>query len=148
MGANGAVVLGSLILRDFLVNFCKPFIYTTAPNYLQLAAVRIAYRYLQQEHTPLHQMHANLDLMKNLLKSMSAIHPVATDSAIFSFVVPGNDRVKALAAAMRENGFDMRPILSPTVPAGMERIRICLHAFNTSEEIKTSLTFLGRYVIG
>ncbi|HNE46442.1 MAG TPA: 8-amino-7-oxononanoate synthase [Chitinophagales bacterium] len=143
IGANGAVILGSLILRDYLINFCKPFIYTTAPNYLQLAAVRMAYRFLREDTMPLQHLRANLELMKSLLEMSNFRKSVSTNSAIFSFVVPGNDRVKSLAAAMRSNGFDMRPILTPTVPAGMERIRICVHAFNTHPEIEGAIRILA-----
>ena len=40
-----------------------------------------------------------------------------------------------MATQIQKNGFDVRPILSPTVPLGQERLRICLHSFNTSEQI-------------
>jgi 8-amino-7-oxononanoate synthase len=46
-----------------------------------------------------------------------------------------NFKTKALAAHLFEKGFFVRPILSPTVPVGKERIRICIHNFNTREEI-------------
>lgn len=47
----------------------------------------------------------------------------------------GNENVKSVAHNLQEAGFDVRPILYPTVPKGSERLRICLHAFNTEEEI-------------
>jgi 8-amino-7-oxononanoate synthase len=142
IGTNGAVVLGSTILRNYLINYCKPFIYTTAPNYLQLAAVRMAYRYLVTIQEPIRRLHHNLKCMKDKLHSVTYAQPVSTDSAIFSFIVPGNAAVKKLSADLRIAGFDMRPILSPTIPAGSERIRICLHAFNTDEEIRGALQLL------
>lgn len=142
IGTNGAVVLGSSILRNYLINYCKPFIYTTAPNYLQLAAVRMAYRYLVTIQEPIRRLHHNLKYMKDKLHSVTYAQPVSTDSAIFSFIVPGNAAVKKLSADLRIAGFDMRPILSPTIPAGSERIRICLHAFNTDEEIRGALQLL------
>ena len=50
-------------------------------------------------------------------------------------IVPGNSEVKALALVLQENGLDVRPILYPSVPKGMERLRISLHAFNTFEQL-------------
>ena len=51
-------------------------------------------------------------------------------------VVSSNDRVKALAEHLQAQGIGVLPILAPTVPAGQERLRVCLHSFNTEKEIK------------
>lgn len=40
-----------------------------------------------------------------------------------------------LATFCQQNGFIVRAIMPPTVPAGKERVRVCLHAGNTTEEI-------------
>ena len=50
-------------------------------------------------------------------------------------IIPGNTEVKNIAAIMEMNGFDLRPILYPSVPKGKERLRISLHAFNTMEQL-------------
>ena len=60
---------------------------------------------------------------------------VESNSAVQSIIIPGNDNVKAIAKMLNEKKFDVRPIMSPTVPVGKERLRICLHAFNQEEEI-------------
>jgi len=142
MGTNGAVVLGSNILRDYLINFCRPFIYSTAPNFLQLASVRVAYSYMQNNDAPLKNLHQNMAYMRTLLKEQDLLKPVSTDSAIFSFIIPGNEKVRSVAAHLRENGFDVRPILSPTVPAGAERLRICVHGFNEKGHIEACVKFI------
>ena len=49
--------------------------------------------------------------------------------------IGGNERTKALATFLQKEKFDVRPILAPTVKEGEEILRICLHAFNTKEEI-------------
>ena len=59
-----------------------------------------------------------------------------SDAAIQSCILPENSRVKQAARSIQEAGFDVRPILAPTVPPGKERIRFCLHSFNRPEEIK------------
>jgi len=67
---------------------------------------------------------------------------LSSNSAIQGVIVPGNDAVKALAATLQQNGLDIRPILSPTVPKGSERLRIVLHSFNTQEELERLIGLL------
>src|SRR5690606_5392772 len=62
-------------------------------------------------------------------------HRGESRSAIQSFIVPGNIAVREAASRIQQKGFDVRPIVSPTVPQGKERLRICIHTFNTNEEI-------------
>ena len=62
-------------------------------------------------------------------------HVSRNNSAIQTALYPGNAHVRHVARAWQAAGLDVRPILSPTVPVGAERMRICLHTFNTHEEI-------------
>ena len=47
----------------------------------------------------------------------------------------GNELVRSVSLSLIKQGFDVRPVLSPTVKKGQERIRVCLHTFNSNEEI-------------
>jgi 8-amino-7-oxononanoate synthase len=47
-----------------------------------------------------------------------------------------------MAAALQDEGLDVRPILYPTVPRGGERLRIVLHAFNTVAEVEKLIAVL------
>ena len=51
-------------------------------------------------------------------------------------MIPGNIQVKKISEALKNMGFDVKPILSPTVPDGQERLRICVHSFNTEDQIE------------
>ena len=57
-------------------------------------------------------------------------------------IIPGNTEVKNTAAILEKNGFDIRPILYPSVPKGKERLRISLHAFNAEDDILKVSDFL------
>jgi 8-amino-7-oxononanoate synthase len=141
IGANGAVVVGSSQLRAYLVNFAKPLIYSTALPLHSLLRIRSAYRFLHYSDRPgqrLLQLMAHFSSIKDALP-----YEVTGDGPVFSLIVPGNDRVKALATALQERGFDIRPIVSPTVPKGRERIRISLHSFNTVGEIDALAVILA-----
>jgi len=54
-------------------------------------------------------------------------------------------RTKVLAEVLHQNGFAVKPIFSPTVPKGSECIRICLHAFNTEEQILEICKLLNQH---
>jgi 8-amino-7-oxononanoate synthase len=68
---------------------------------------------------------------------------VRSKSAIQSAIIPGNQKVKNIASLLQEKGFDVKAILSPTVPEGQERLRFCLHSYNSKEQISEVLQILA-----
>lgn len=144
IGASGAVVVCSQVLKDFLINYCRPFIYSTAPPLHTLVAINCAYDLLQHEPWRLQQLKQNIILFKSEMSKHTNIQWLPSDSPIQSIIFPGNEKVKAIANSLQQQGFDVRPILSPTVPKGQERIRICLHTFNTKEEVIKLASVIGQ----
>ncbi len=135
LGCQGAIVLGSNMLRDYLINFSRPFIYTTALPLHNILAIKRAYQLLEGKDN-------NIRLLKKCIRyfnkkaSVSGIPNVKlNDSAIQVIIISGNENAKAAAKHLQSKGFDIRPVLSPTVPAGTERLRICIHSYNTEAEI-------------
>jgi len=61
-------------------------------------------------------------------------------------MISGNDNVKQISEALKHNGFDVKAILSSTVPKTKERLRFCLHSYNCSEEITKVLQLLATFV--
>ena len=145
IGNNGAFIFGSATLRDYLINFCRPFIYTTAPNLMQAIAVREAYRKLEQSQDLLIQLQENCSYFKNQIKKHPQIKLLPSDSAIFSVLIPGNADVKLASVYLSNANQDVRPILSPTVKEGEERLRICMHSFNTKLEIDRLIKLLDQF---
>ncbi len=138
-GAHGAVVLGSKKLRDYLVNFARSFIYSTSLPAVSIAAIKKSYEIfpsLTAERAKLGQL---IGLFKKLATNIPAIH---SDTPIQGIMIPGNEKVKAVASHLQASGFDIRPILYPTVPKGAERLRLVLHAFNTEQELEQLLKSL------
>jgi len=147
MGCHGAVVAGSEILRKYLLNFSRPFIYTTALPAHSIEAVLNAYKLLietsQQEilQENIAYFFSKTSSLNNLIKSQSAIQ---------SFVVGSPDsyqeqRAEELEKLLAANNIHVKAIKSPTVKAGFERIRICLHAYNTREEMDTLINILKSF---
>lgn len=134
LGCHGAIVLGSGALRNYLINFARAFIYTTAASIHQIASVKTAYELLKTADETIAALKNNVSLFQRGIKDCPYIL-LKSDSAIRCLVLNSNELARKTAAHLQNAGLDVRAILSPTVPAGTERLRICLHSFNTVDEI-------------
>lgn len=143
LGCHGAAILGSEELKSYLVNFARSFIYTTGLSPHSVATILTAYHYLENSNENQKDLQNNI-LHFNQEKNRLSLKPlfVRSKSAIQSAIIPGNERVKFIASQLQKSGFDVKAILSPTVPEGQERLRFCLHSFNTKESISKVLALL------
>ncbi len=139
VGFRGACVVGSREITRFLVNFARPFIYSTACDLVALAFMREAYRMVQDASTERAALFALLEAMRELKREFAALQFVESESAIQGVIVPGNRAVVAAERALQEAGFQVKAIRSPTVPEGSERLRLSLHSYNTVEELRAAL---------
>lgn len=135
LGSHGAIVLGSDNLRNYLINFARSFIYTTAPAFHQLLTTKMAYQLLGNSIAVQQHLFKLIAIFKNNMQKKHTKILIESNSAIQSILIPGNAEAKQKAEFLQQNGFDVRAILSPTVAAGMERLRVCLHSYNTEAEI-------------
>jgi len=141
IGLHGAVVLGSETLKSYLVNFSRPFIYSTAPAPDSLLKIRAAYHLLPELDETRERLFARVRHFRRLSK-VSGFRWVDSNSWIQSVIVPGEQQVLATAGFLQSHGYWVKAIRAPSVAAGAERIRICLHAFNTQAEIEGLLSTL------
>jgi 8-amino-7-oxononanoate synthase len=144
LGCHGAAILGSQELKNYLVNFARSFIYTTGLSPHSVATILIAYQNLISEKEAIEKLKNNIQFF-NQEKLQMSLKPmfVYSKSAIQCAIIPGNEKVKAIATQLQENGFDVKAILSPTVPEGQERLRFCLHSYNSEKEISDVLKQLS-----
>jgi 8-amino-7-oxononanoate synthase len=141
IGCHGAIVLGSTSLREYLINFARSFIYTTAAPLHNIIAVKCAYKMLEAlDHSA--ELNKKIVLFTSLINKLDVSGVTASPSAIQTILFPGNSNARNAATELQANGFDVRPILGPTVPEGKERLRICLHLYNTNEEIRNLVLHL------
>ncbi|SDB63743.1 8-amino-7-oxononanoate synthase [Flavobacteriaceae bacterium MAR_2010_188] len=146
IGAHGAAVLGSDKLKEYLVNFSRSLIYTTALPPHSLATISASYDSLN-DISNLEKLHDNIkffkfEITKNNLENLFII----SDSAIHSCLISGNDKVKSVAKQIQEQGFNVKPILYPSVPSGQERLRFCIHSFNEKIQITKVLQTLSKLI--
>ncbi|MFN3403041.1 MAG: aminotransferase class I/II-fold pyridoxal phosphate-dependent enzyme [Cytophagaceae bacterium] len=135
MGIHGACIAGSKVLSDYLINFARPFIYTTSLPPHSLIAIDKAFEYIRANAQLSERIKEKIKLFKTCASDELKQILLDSDSPIQVLRIEGNTRAKSAAARLTERGFDVRAILSPTVKQGEERLRICLHLFNTDEEI-------------
>jgi len=149
MGCHGATILGSETLKSYLVNFARSLIYTTALPPHSVATILAAYEHAASDakkpNSALKKLKENIQYFRAEIKKQQLQEFfIKSDSAIHCAILPGNARVKQISAALLDAGFDVKAILSPTVQAGQERLRICLHSYNSQNEIKTLLALLAK----
>ena len=161
LGCHGASILGKQILKDYLINFARSFIYTTAMSPHSVATILAGYNQLKNTKN-IKKLHENISLFQQILRnekkeSISDLEIekkdvntkkmlkdytfVDSSSSIQAVILSGNDFVKEVAKKIQEKGFGVMPILSPTVPEGEERLRICLHSYNSEKSIRELLNF-------
>jgi 8-amino-7-oxononanoate synthase len=129
LGSQGAIVLGSRILKDYLINFSRSCLYTTALPGHNLAAIHCAYRLLPtliREREHLHSLISRF-MRSNPKGFATPIQPVSCENA---------EKAIFLSKYLHSHGLDVRPLLSPTVKKGKECLRVCLHATNSITELE------------
>ncbi|PFH51077.1 hypothetical protein AMATHDRAFT_75164 [Amanita thiersii Skay4041] len=165
LGASGAVLLTNRLIRDYMLNYARPLIYTTSLSFASVIAVDCSFDLLQDGTTEklatklLTLAAYFLSLLRPQLKSIPSdilslpahlIHPshsinsnktkttyTADELSSFSPIIPLHTQFpRPLSATLHKHGMNARPITWPTVPRGKDRVRVCLHAGNTRGEVE------------
>jgi 8-amino-7-oxononanoate synthase len=146
LGAAGALVTTTKLLRDFIVNRCRPFIFSTAPSPLMAVAVQEALSILREEPERQQRLanliafaHREIGGRKGWQVSGSQIMP---------YIVGDNARAMQLAEKLQSRGFDIRGIRPPTVPAGTARLRISLTNNVDESDVRAMLDALAEVTAG
>ncbi|OCT46791.1 8-amino-7-oxononanoate synthase [Cladophialophora carrionii] len=160
LASNGAIILSSPIIRLYLINYARPLIYTTFMSHPNLLAIKNAYDWLRvgKANFLAANLYHLIDHLYARLQSLTALassiadptgKPVVTlpttcpESPIFAILSP---QPRSLASHCQSAGFIVRPVVAPTVPAGTERVRVCLHAGNTVAQIDKFVECLKRWI--
>ncbi len=131
MGHSGAAILGSKVLIEYLINYASAFIYSTALSDFHALAIKESYLFLKNNKLIINGLMGNVDYFNSLIIS-DELH---RDSPIKPIKFKDLKKLQQANETLLERGFLSCGIKAPTVREGEERIRICLHAFNSKEEI-------------
>lgn len=156
LACSGAVILCDAVIRQYLINYARPLIYTTFMPFPLLSAIRVSHDHLRQGKTePLVQhlrrledvFHSGLaQTSESLSQSRSHLLRLPEARSRSAIMCVLSSEALDLAAHCRSNGFWVRAILPPTVPAGTERVRVCLHSGNTIQEVESLLVAIAGWV--
>lgn len=141
LGSHGAAILTDELTKNYLVNFSRPFIYTTA---LPTHSFELIQDHLSSNSFTLriNQLQKNITLFRSLISSGIDLKsdPLSPIQTVFSSKI---EKLLKLEEQLLKKGFGVKVIFPPTVPNGQERIRITLHSFNTQEEIAQLATIIN-----
>jgi len=139
-GSHGGCILGSKELIDFLTNFARSFIYTTAlPAYVYARNAEVVKSQDLNERRG--QLQHILNYFRSNFESDQLISEV--NSPIQIVQIGDVEQTKIIATRLQNAGIAVKPIYSPTVPEGKERLRLCFHAFNTLSEVDALVSELS-----
>lgn len=136
LGASGALLLAPRLIRDYLVNRARPFIYATAPSPLMAAAVRAALDLVRRDAARRERLAGLVAFAGRELERRCGIAP--SGSHIQPVILGADERAVSVARALVAEGFDVRAVRPPTVPEGTARLRISL-TLNASEDATARL---------
>ncbi|NGP86980.1 8-amino-7-oxononanoate synthase [Aliifodinibius halophilus] len=146
-GAFGAFVLCTKEMRDYLLNFCPGFIYTTALPPAVVGAIDAALGLIPDMESERTRLRRHIEKMKAGITE-AGFSTGTADSQIIPIMVGAEEQALALAKYLKSNGFLATAIRPPTVPAGSARIRITLSSQHKEEHIELFLTALNRWTNG
>ncbi len=133
LGCHGAILLGSSLMKQYLINFARPFLYTTAMPLWLLCSIEASYA-----------LFPNMEAERSHVQALMQLCPCAR-SPIQPIPMAGLRRAKLASHALSAHGYDVRALFHPTVSRGQEILRLCLHAHNTAEELKHCLSIIQQW---
>lgn len=131
LGVSGALVCGSTVAIEYLVNKARPFIYSTAPSPLIAATVKRALELVDEEPWRRRRV---LDLAR-IAHDALCPNAIFRGSQIIPIILSDAERTLIAATSLQRAGFDVRAVRPPTVPEGTSRLRISIHADHSENDI-------------
>lgn len=134
LGFSGAFVAGPQVLIDYLLNGCRPFLFSTAVPPLLIHAADLALDWAEAEPWRRRKCLALADRLRERLRSVG-LDCMASVGPIVPVLLGENRRALDVAERLQEQGFDVRAIRPPAVAPGTARLRISVHADHSEAQI-------------
>ncbi len=142
LGAFGAIVLVNKPLKEFLINFSKPFIYTTALATYNYVAIKVAYQRVASANKERQSLKKLIRYFRKKINSLAVL--ISTTKTQIQYIHAASpNAADAISVLLRKSGLDVRPLKYPTVRKRKEGIRVCLHSFNSLDEIDLLIRVLS-----
>lgn len=141
MGMHGAVVLGASKLKEYLINFSSPFIYSTANPDLFAKSISIGYEFLK--NNPIFK--ENLNDVIQIFTNHRANLFSDKQSPIQRILFKNQEDIFKVSEELKANNLQTFAVYTPTVSTKEQGLRVCLHSFNTFDEIKLLTQITNQY---
>jgi 8-amino-7-oxononanoate synthase len=133
LGSVGGYVAGRKELIEYLVNYSRSFIFSTALSPADIGAALEALTIVKNEPLVVDQLNENTAYMANKLQSMGI--ECDDETPIFPIIVGDNERALLLAYELELRGIIITAIRPPTVPVGESRLRMTVTAAHSQEQL-------------
>ncbi len=135
LGCEGALLLATNAVRDFLINRGRSFIFSTAPSPLMAEIARASLGLVEAAD----DQRARLERLVNTAACAFAPLGIPASGSHIQPVIIGDDaRTMEIASQLQKRGFDIRGIRPPSVPPGTARLRVSI-TLNTDESAIAAL---------
>ncbi|MDX1351410.1 MAG: 8-amino-7-oxononanoate synthase [Thiomicrorhabdus sp.] len=142
-GTSGAFVAGSQTLIEALIQFARPYIYTTAMPQLNALAIREALKLVKAGDAPRETLQQNIQQFREGAQKIG-LQLWPSETAIQPIMLGKSDLALAWSEALKKAGFWVSAIRPPTVPQNQARLRVTLSATHTREQINQLLLALEK----
>ena len=133
LGSVGGYVAGRKELIEYLINYSRSFIFSTALSPADIGAALEALRIVHDEPSVVSTLRDNTVYMAHKLQAMGI--DCDDETPIFPIVVGDNDRALTLARELEKRGIIITAIRPPTVPVGESRLRMTVTAAHSKEQL-------------
>lgn len=136
VGAAGAIIACSKEMKDYLINFALPFIYSTAMPPVQVHSILFNLDYIRNNSNLIQVLKNNIQFFKEMAFKSGLGNLFSNFNQILNLKVGADDVANNLSKAMQNKGIMIKAMLPPTVPVSKSSLRIIMHSFNSYEEIE------------
>lgn len=141
-GTAGAFVTGSEALIETLIQFCRPYIYTTAMPAAVAVATSASLRLVKNEHWRREHLKKLVQQFRSSAAQLG-LELLDSPTQIQILMLHTPERALAASAALEQQGIMVTAIRPPTVPPGTSRLRLTFSAAHTEQQVDQLLTALA-----
>jgi 8-amino-7-oxononanoate synthase len=134
VAANGGIIAGSKLVKDYLINKARPFIYTTAPSPVIAAGALKSLDIIKTEPQRRKRLQGNAAFLRNAFLEMGPNIGSST-TQIIPIILSDSAKALDISRNLFEAGYFISAIRPPTVPSGTARLRISVQSDHTQKQL-------------
>jgi 8-amino-7-oxononanoate synthase len=134
LAGQGAFLAGSATVIDYLRQFARHYIYSTALSPALCWAMKTSVELSRSQEWRRAKLNDNIQLFKTLAAA-SGFTLLPSSTAIQPLIIGDSDKAMLIISSLKKQGIWLSAIRPPTVPQGSARLRITLSALHQSDDI-------------